>query len=187
MPTASIRPRIWGRGNPRRTDHASRDHRASIRPRIWGRGNLCTRVVWRFSCFCFNSATDLGPWKLDVGNDAFFPLGRFNSATDLGPWKPSGARISANPTILASIRPRIWGRGNQRQRPRVQRSESGFNSATDLGPWKPGMRSRHYRNSTTASIRPRIWGRGNPNRLAWSRSSAGRFNSATDLGPWKHR
>ncbi len=134
----------------------------------------------------------------------------FNSATDLGPWKPGDSPTVESFAYEASIRPRIWGRGNRRPRSRNGRTTRRFNSATDLGPWKPHRdnrrdgtatrasirpriwgRGNHTREITVgvkwldASIRPRIWGRGNPYRCFRGRSGSRGFNSATDLGPWK--
>ena len=133
---------------------------ASIRPRLYYRGNgsgLRLRAVHQLR---FNSATALLPWKFPENAGEAARVRGFNSATALLPWKLRG-RALARPGVYsfnsatallpwkyaprltdqidmpyASIRPRLYYRGNVRQE-------------------KTNVRV------TFASIRPRLYYRGN--------------------------
>ena len=159
----------------------------------------------------FNSATALQPWKPDRsvpahraagtlqfghGSSAVetwagaLPIGArrcsFNSATALQPWKPRTAQKCSVPYHVASIRPRLFSRGNpvptKLSSSVVIRFNSAtalqpwklpanyreppdqahrFNSATALQPWKRQLRSARRDACARASIRPRLFSRGN--------------------------
>ena len=134
----------------------------------------------------------------------------FNSATALQPWK-HGERMDNRSVDIASIRPRLFSRGNSTIRWTVSvRSSTRFNSATALQPWKPGRLFGRYRRryasirprlfsrgnsvpipslptSCSASIRPRLFSRGNTVSPEPHPAYSRRFNSATALQPWKQR
>ncbi len=129
---ASIRPRIWGRGNPTPTQRSGRGRRRLQFGHGFGAVEtaVATRVIVAVE-HGFNSATDLGPWKPWIGGRNQRIRTSFNSATDLGPWKPIGWPNLETLTV------------------------SGFNSATDLGPWKPagiavliGLNANRFNSAT---------------------------------------
>ena len=84
----------------------------------------------------FNSATALQPWKPLGARPKQRGLRCFNSATALQPWKRVGDAAPGCPEPRASIRPRLFSRGN--------RAEA------------VGVRAERR-----ASIRPRLFSRGN--------------------------
>ena len=139
---ASIRPRLYYRGNAKQA--SSHDDLARLQ---FGHGFITVEIwrarTTRSRVGGFNSATALLPWKYLVPDNNSIANGRFNSATALLPWKwqharsaPAGAARGFNSatallpwkfyptgtfrTILtgpASIRPRLYYRGNPRLRP----------------------------------------------------------------------
>ena len=207
---ASIRPRLYYRGNLSAVGGRGLAVQASIRPRLYYRGNqlrqfamyrtsrllqfghgfitveirrtvYCVPVprptlqfghgfitveisVRRWAAraaTCFNSATALLPWKSGTPHPRRPGKVRcFNSATALLPWKS----------------PRSWA-----CRPR----RSCFNSATALLPWKLRRAPHGGENHPVASIRPRLYYRGNPVMVTKPGGATKRFNSATALLPWK--
>ena len=108
----------------------------------------------------FNSATALQPWKPQLRPCSLGRSWRFNSATALQPWKPQpiychGAHASA------SIRPRLFSRGNEPTREPQSGKDACFNSATALQPWKLLAQEGATADQWAASIRPRLFSRGN--------------------------
>ena len=111
--------------------------------------------------------------------------------------------------MTASIRPRLFSRGNHSIPARLTHKGDRFNSATALQPWKrcepqvprplarrasirPRLFSRgnidiSYRPvfMAFASIRPRLFSRGNNPQNGWRDCCPRCFNSATALQPWK--
>ena len=95
---------------------------------------------------CFNSATALQPWKprrtLVLRQLIQY---RFNSATALQPWKPSHGRSRVTGQGPASIRPRLFSRGNL---PYVAESVERGNAS---------IRPRLFSRGNSTECLPRIW------------------------------
>ena len=209
--TASIRPRLFSRGNhsiPARLTHKGDRfnsatalqpwkrcepqvprplaRRASIRPRLFSRGNLNRGLqaggqgALQFghgssaveTLHCRNRAG--APFGLQFGHGSSAVetrtlahtlrtlCARFNSATALQPWKLGIPAPDLAQMIAASIRPRLFSRGN-------------------------ASKLTVHRIKKFASIRPRLFSRGNPYRAGRRGFAPRRFNSATALQPWKLR
>ncbi len=136
--------------------------RASIRPRIWGRGNLKGQAGARLRQRKLQFGHGFGAVETFMSSGTFqstiklqFGLGFGAVETRGGCWVADwmamlqfGHGFGAVETQqvvadkdrrkAASIRPRIWGRGNMPSGAPRDTSDSSFNSATDLGPWKHG-------------------------------------------------
>ncbi len=85
---------------------------ASIRPRPFSRGNASSDCKPIASVAGFNTATTFQPWKQDIMNIYFFYHASFNTATTFQPWKPEKINEEKILSLLASIRPRPFSRGN---------------------------------------------------------------------------
>ena len=97
------------------------------------------------------------------------PLRRFNSATALQPWKPHCSWWMSAGRRRASIRPRLFSRGNPNSFALLPIQLKRFNSATALQPWKPQSARTASNSSQGASIRPRLFSRGNGDGVSHER------------------
>ncbi len=134
---ASIRPRLFSRGNFSSPDVPANPAMASIRPRLFSRGNKNDSPARRPFLQCFNSATTFQPWKHDGKK-------RFSCNQALASIRPrlfsrgndQQEADNAHQLIMASIRPRLFSRGNK-------------------------QKIRFSLPEYHASIRPRLFSRGN--------------------------
>ena len=108
----------------------------------------------------------------------------FNEATAVRPWKADGETGSRRGIVLASMRPRLLGRGRTRTAAMVAQSAWGFNEATAVRPWKAGS-CRPTPLPWKASMRPRLLGRGRITLFAGQTGAGKCFNEATAVRPWK--
>ncbi len=136
---------------------------------------------------------------------------RFNSATTFQPWKRNKSLQKFAGIFFASIRPRLFSRGNVKQNEIEVPSTNCFNSATTFQPWKRGdsalalllqpmasirprlfsrgndQSNRFDQRKGIASIRPRLFSRGNTQIITILTLVQAGFNSATTFQPWKPR
>ncbi len=134
---ASIRPRLFSRGNICLDIWTGFQEIASIRPRLFSRGNRKTSNCRSAYSNGFNSATTFQPWKPEIVNEYHLNELGFNSATTFQPWKQSPAPGHENngkeelqfghdfSAVETSI---VEGR--------LDNLREGFNSATTFQPWK---------------------------------------------------
>jgi len=111
---ASMGPRVFTRGNQRRTFHGKHDER----PLQWGHASsrVETEVLSRLQS---GKGASMGPRVFTRGN-------------------PNTGELAVN-NADASMGPRVFTRGNK-ERDRSTRGESRrFNGATRLHAWKPGL------------------------------------------------
>ena len=187
--TASMRPRLRGRGRgPGRGDDG-RTESASMRPRLRGRGRR--RRVWATVVTCLG----------------------FNEAPASWPGKGPLARVQRPGVHGASMRPRLRGRGRAswlgacngwvghrfNEAPaswpgkgwhwtHCRATRSSFNEAPASWPGKAPSRARGRAWCAPASMRPRLRGRGRPSPSPrCPTSSSPSFNEAPASWPGKER
>ena len=86
--------------------------------------------------------------------------------------------------VIASMRPRLLGRGRDQMRAQKALIAIGFNEATAVRPWKAAALFS-YGFVVNASMRPRLLGRGRSPRPTMGRLKMPCFNEATAVRPWK--
>ena len=160
---ASIRPRLWSRGDQFTGKWSVVMLSASIRPRLRSRGDIPT--WWRPA------------WIESPG---------FNSATAAEPWRSQVGGIASGGNEIASIRPRLRSRGDFSTPSSSAASRIGFNSATAAEPWRCRWATFHTLITDAASIRPRLRSRGDNSPGADRFALEVGFNSATAAEPWRY-
>ena len=197
LPTASMGPRLFRRGNFCSRHSSPPRVAASMGPRLFRRGNF-TAEEGNAS----HSIASMGPRLFRRGNRKAFELflvavllqwGHVFSDVEM-PNRPTivektskasmGPRLFRRGNLLdvppkglnlfASMGPRLFRRGNWISARLCRWRQTGFNGATSFQTWKCRGRRPGCRIRPRASMGPRLFRRGNsPYRLSWGLSLEG--------------
>ena len=155
-----MRPRHFGRGIPDAGVYPGPGERASMRPRHFGRGisTFPARTLRRY-LGRFNEAAAFRPRNRGSAESGDAGRCSFNEAAAFRPRNRASRMLVERHAARASMRPRHFGRGIKRSRPRS-------------APGTPG-----------ASMRPRHFGRGIAASSRRHPSHPRRFNEAAAFRP----
>ena len=160
VPGASMGPPPFSRGNHMAGGRYSGGNGASMGPRPFSRGNARGAAQHSSGTGRFNGATAFQPWKCRPYMVANLRLSRFNGATAFQPWKLPEGQGPGVGSLLASMGPRPFSRGNCGCSP-----DAGRHGDASMGP-RPFSRGNGegYEGEGEgggASMGPRPFSRGN--------------------------